>query len=124
MRFAALAVFATLLSSDASAHFAGHPLQPCDNRPPTTALQPISVPVSIQTIPGSDMFTQCRKQPGDMIIYGCTFLPAPGKPALILLNGDQTQEERNCTLTYEEAHLPPNNWLDKVMEARTPDAKP
>ena len=124
MRFAALAVCVALLSSDASAHFEGRPLQPCDNRPPATALKPITVPVSIMTVPGADMFDKCRKQPKDLVIYGCTFLPAPGRPALILLNADQNEQERACTLIYEKAHLPPNNWLDTIMEARAPDAKP
>ena len=69
------------------------------------------------------MFAECRKQPGDLVIYGCTFLPAPGRTALILLNADQDEGERACTLIYEKAHLPPNNWLDAAMEARSPDAK-
>jgi hypothetical protein len=122
MKFAALAVCAALLTSSASAHFDGRPFQPCDNRPPATAQAPVTVPVSIMTVPGADMFAKCRKQPVDLVIYGCTFLPAPGQPALILLNGDQNEQERACTLTYEEAHLPPNNWQDQAMEAMSPDA--
>jgi hypothetical protein len=123
MRFAALAVCVALLSSDASAHFDGRPLQPCDNRPPANAQQPITVPVSILTVPGPDMFAKCGKQPSDLVIYGCTFLPAPGQPALILLNADQNDQERACTLIYEKAHLPPNNWLDTIMEARVSPAQ-
>jgi hypothetical protein len=113
-----------LFTSGASAHFDNLPIRPCDNRPPITAQHAVTVPVSILTIPGTEMFAKCEKQPRDIVIYGCTFLPAPGQPALILLIGDQDEQERACTLTYEKAHLPPNNWLDATTEARSPDAKP
>lgn len=105
-------------------HFDGYPNQPCDNQPPATARRPITVPVSILTIPSTEMFAKCRKQPGDIVIYGCTFLPGPDRPAQIFLNDAQSDQERVCTLLYEEAHLPPNNWLDQVMEAMSPDATP
>jgi hypothetical protein len=124
MRFAALAICLAMISTSASAHFDGRIFQPCDNRPPETARQAVTVPVSILTVPGAEMFTECRKEPADMVIYGCTFLPKAGQPARILLNADQDPHERACTLIYEEAHLPPNNWLDEAMEAMSPDAKP
>jgi hypothetical protein len=124
MRFAALAVAAAMLSNSAYAHFDGRQFQPCDNRPPPTALHPVTVPVSIFTVPSGDMFKRCRKQPGDLVIYGCTFLPSAGHTAVILINGDQDPQEQSCTLVYEKAHLPPNNWLDQAMEALSPDAKP
>ena len=111
------------LSAPAWAHFDGK-FQPCDNRPPAAAQQPVSVPVSIFVVPGAEMHTRCRKQPNGLVIYGCTFLPSPGHDAVVLINGDQDAAERACTLTYEMAHLPPNNWLDAAMEAATPDAVP
>jgi hypothetical protein len=120
---AAAAVAAALLTQSAYARF-DRPLQPCDNRPPAGATQPVTVPVSVFVVPGRDMFARCRKQPSDVIIYGCTFLPSGDEPALVLINGDQSPGEQACTLLYEKAHLPPNNWLDPAMEARTPDAKP
>ena len=58
----------------------------------------------------------------DLVIYGCTFLPGADHSATILINGDQNAQERACTLLYEEAHLPPNNWLDQAMEAISRDA--
>jgi len=113
-----------MFSTSAVAHFDGRQYQPCDNRPPSTARQPVTVPTLVLTVPGADMFTECRKQPADMVIYGCTFLPSGDRPALVLINGDQDASERACTLIYEKAHLPPNNWMDPVMEAASPDAKP
>ena len=118
---AVLAVCAAMSSSGAYAHFDGA-LQPCDNQPPPSARNPISVPVAIFDVPGSQMFSMCHKQPQALVIYGCTFLPSPGHTAEVLLNADQDPKERACTLLYEEAHLPPNNWLDVTMEAATPDA--
>jgi hypothetical protein len=116
------ALSAALMSSPACAGFAGVPLQPCDNRPPASARQPVGIPFSVFVVPGKAMFAVCSKQVGDLVIYGCTFPAAAGHPAIILLNADQNAAERACTLIYEEAHLPPNNWQDPVMEKRTPDA--
>ena len=113
-----------MTATAASAHFDGYPNQPCDNRPPATARLPVSVPVSILTVPNSDMFTKCRKQPRDLVTYGCTFLPSADHQAQIFINGAQTHQEQACTLIYEEAHLPPNNWLDRAMEVLSPDAQP
>ncbi len=123
-RLSALVLAFALATTGAEAHFDGRHYQPCDNRPPPDARQPISVPVTIKAVPGTRMFSACRKSPVDIIIYGCTFLPTPGHPAVILLNADQDDAERACTLAYEEAHLPPNNWLDASMEAASPDAGP
>lgn len=124
-RLIALAMLiATTLSSSAETHFEGRRFQPCDNRPPDSAQQPVDVPVTVKMVPGSEMFTECRKSKINIIIYGCTFLPTAGHPALIFLNADQYEMERACTLIYEEAHLPPNNWLDVSMEAATPNARP
>jgi hypothetical protein len=109
------------LCSNAQAEFLGRRLQPCDNVPPASAQLPLTVPVTIQKVRGADMFSKCRKQPNDLVIYGCTFLPTDTRQALILLNSDQTDSEQACTLMYEKAHLPPNNWRDDAMEAMTPD---
>jgi len=110
-----------LYSGNACADGLGRPLQPCDNRPPQTALLPVAVPLAIFMIPGADMFARCRKQPNGLVIYGCTFQASGDHPATVLINADQTPDERACTLAYEEAHLPPNSWYDPVMEAATPD---
>jgi len=122
-RWVLAALCALALCSPAFARFDGK-LQPCDNRPPVAAQQRVNVPVAIFVVPGSEMFERCRKEPSSLVIYGCTFLPSAGHDAVVLLNGDQDPAERACTLVYEEAHLPPNNWLDAAMEAATPDAKP
>jgi hypothetical protein len=121
---AARLIFAVLFSTAAYAHFDGAQNQPCDNEPPISARLPVDVPVYILKVPGSAMFTDCRKQPKDLVIYGCTFLPTKTTPGLILLNGDQDQHELACTLLYERAHLPPNNWWDAKMEATSPNAEP
>jgi hypothetical protein len=109
------------MCTPACANFAGVPLQPCDNRPPASAQRPVSVAFSIFTVPGRAMFAVCNKVAGALVIYGCAFPATAGRPAVILLNADQDASERACTLTYEKAHLPPNNWQDPVMESRTAD---
>jgi len=125
MRFAVgAALGVALASTPACAGFAGVPLQPCDNRPPLTAQQPVSVAFSVLTVPGRDMFAVCRKLASTVVIYGCTFPATASRPAMILLNADQDTSERACTLLYEKAHLPPNDWQDPVMEKRTPNATP
>ena len=119
-----VACWAALACSPAFAAFDGVPLQPCDNRPPASARQPVAVAFSVLTVPGPEMFAVCNKAAGALVIYGCTFLPSAGHTAVILINGDQDPQEQSCTLVYEKAHLPPNNWLDQAMEALSPDAKP
>jgi hypothetical protein len=121
IRVFGLAICAALVTLPAFANFAGVPLQPCDNQPPPSAQRPVMVPVDIFTVPGGAMFATCNKQVSSLVIYGCTFQASAGHPAIILLNADENSVERACTLRYEEAHLPPNNWLDHVMEARTLD---
>jgi len=121
---AAVVICAAMFSTQAQAFFPGRHYQPCDNPPPLSARQAVTVPVSITTIPGSKMFWACHKQPADLVIYGCTFLPAPDRQARILINADEDEIERACTLLYENAHLPPNNWLDEATEAATLDARP
>jgi hypothetical protein len=67
------------------------------------------------------MDSWCHKQPGS-IMLGCTFLPSPKHAAaIIFINAEETPAERACTMTYEKAHLPPNNWVDPVAEARAQD---
>jgi hypothetical protein len=117
------AFWAALACTPACASFSGVPLQPCDNRPPLSAQQPVSVAFSVLTVPGQDMFAVCRKLVSTLVIYGCTFPATASRPAMILLNADQDPSERACTLLYEKAHLPPNDWQDPAMETRTPDAK-
>jgi hypothetical protein len=55
-------------------------------------------------------------------ILGCTFRANDKHPALIFINAEETPAERACTLTYERAHLSPNNWVDSQAEAEAPDA--
>ncbi len=121
-RLVGLALCMALVCGPAYAGFGGLALQPCDNQPPAAARHLVTVPVSIFAVPGAAMFAVCHKQITSTVIYGCTFQASSGKPALVLLNADEDGRERACTLAYEEAHLPPNNWLDPVMERRTPDA--
>lgn len=116
------ALCAALACSPACASFIGEPLQPCDNRPPVSAQHPVNVAFSVLTVPGQAMFAVCNKVASALVIYGCTFPASAGRPALILLNADQDVRERACTLIYEKAHLPPNDWQDPVMEKRTVDA--
>ena len=123
-RAIALALCAIVLSGDASARFDSRFLQPCDNRPPDTARQAVTVPTSIFLVPSAQMFAKCRKQPNGLVIYGCTFQAMQGHPAVVLINAEQSPAERACTLVYEESHLPPNNWADPQMEAATPDLVP
>lgn len=116
------AFWAVMACAPVYASFGGVPLQPCDNRPPVTAQRPVNVAFSVLTVPGQAMFAVCRKMASALVIYGCTFPATGGRPAMILLNADEDASQRACTLLYEKAHLPPNDWQDPVMESRTPNA--
>lgn len=95
----------------------------CDNVPPKSAQQTPSVDFMVINAAREDMATNCQKViPVGSRIYGCTF--EPGVVAAdwaIILDQTMTSAERDCTLLYEKAHLPPNNWRDSGMEALIPD---
>jgi hypothetical protein len=108
------------MATSAAAAFPGVAIQPCDEKPPTWARQPVTEPVWIYTVPNDRINAQCNKAPG-VALGGCTFRATAKHPAIIFLNALLTPAERQCTLVYEKAHLPPNNWLDPIAEARAID---
>lgn len=101
--------------------FPGTNIQPCDNPPPLTARAPVTVPVRTYYVQPEKMDTVCHKVSG-AIMFGCVFLPTgERKEAIVMINAGETNAEQGCTIVYEMAHLPPNNWVDPVAEARAPD---
>jgi hypothetical protein len=122
MRLALLpaAVLGLAMATGAAMAFPAQRIQPCDEHPPAWALQPVSGPVWIYEVPADEMTARCNKAPG-VVMYGCTFRATAAHPAIVFLNALLTPAERECTLTYEKAHLPPNNWLDPTTEARATD---
>lgn len=101
--------------------FPGLGRQPCDDPPPQSAQQPVTDPVLTFTIPNEKLAARCNF--GPIVVFGCAFLATTKHPAIIFLNADLTPGERTCTLLYEKAHLPPNNWQDPVMERAISNAK-
>lgn len=89
----------------------------CRIVPPASVRQAPSDVYWVYTVANDRMEYQCGAVPGPAIM-GCTILRTATHPPMIFLNADLTPEERDCTLLYEKAHLPPNNWQDPVMEAR------
>ena len=121
----ALAACALLLFAEpANAFFPGQTFQPCGKMPPASARRPVTDKVLIFDIPNEKMAAKCNKVPSANALYGCTFLANSKHPAVIFLNASLNPEERACTLIYEKAHLPPNNWLDPVEESWAVNALP
>jgi len=116
--FLASVVLGLALTSGASAFF-----QPCDNVPPKSAQQTPSVDFQVVDVPRADMAADCQKIiPAGSRIYGCTFEPGVvSADWAVILDQSLSPAERACTLLYEKAHMPPNNWLDQSMEAQIPD---
>lgn len=116
---AAAFLLIAVLSTPALA-FPGVLQQPCDSPPPGSAQQPVIGTVWVYTIPNDQMNARCNKGAGP-VMFGCADLANARHPALIFLNAELSPAERDCTLIYEKAHLPPNNWVDPVAEARATD---
>lgn len=127
-----------LLTSPALAYFPGQIVQPCDNVPPKSARQPVSVQTRIYDTSNADMLDIMGADPalpdqlyglsmplivagGLHTLHGTVLdLNDPAVKAakiwVIYLNEEMTAKERACTLLYEKAHLPPNNWADYAIE--------
>jgi hypothetical protein len=97
---------------------------PCENMPPSSAQREPDVPYHVVTAPAASIASWCHKDAARMtaVLWGCTYLKdASGQRALIVLSDALSPTDRACVLTYERAHLSPNNWLDPVIEATAPD---
>lgn len=98
---------------------------PCATPPPPQFQRPVTVPTYVQILPQAEMYAWCHKDPAmqaTVTLDGCTYLPSPGRPfGQIALSAALTPAGRRCVLIYELSHLPPNNWIDPVMEAQAPD---
>ena len=121
MRVLTVAVVLGILQVGPALAFPGLGRQPCDDPPPQSAQQPVTDPVLTFTIPNEKLAARCNF--GPIVVFGCTFLATAKHPAIIFLNSDLTPVERACTLLYEKAHLPPNNWQDPVMERAISNTK-
>jgi hypothetical protein len=106
------------LTSGASAYS-----QPCDNVPPKSAQQIPSVDFQVVDVPRADMAKDCAKMIAEGArLYGCTFEPGVVSDGwAVILDQSLSPAERACTLLYEKAHLPPNNWQDASLEAQIPN---
>ena len=92
------------------------------NMPPIT-VKPPTVRTDVVIAPAGKIIAWCHKDPAmTAILNGCTFQATPTRHALVILSDALTDRDRVCVLTYEFAHLPPNNWQDPVMEATAPNA--
>ena len=121
MRVASVVSVAAMLHAGPAAAFPTAGLQPCDDPPPLSAQRSVTDPVLIFTTPSRLMAAKCHF--GPIIVHGCTFRATAEHVAIIFLNADLTPEGRVCTLLYEKAHLPPNNWQDPVMERAISNTK-
>ena len=93
------------------------------NMPPMQVHAP-SVRTDVIIAPAGSIVAWCHKDPRmQAILNGCTFMPkdTPNHHGLVLLSDALNDADRVCVLTYEFAHLPPNNWQDPVMEATAPN---
>jgi hypothetical protein len=125
----AVALLVGMSGTAMAGQFDDQNLRPCDNVPPQSAQRPASVLPMIVDEPDAEMAVDCQKTiPVGSHIYGCTFEPGvaadPSSGWVIVLNAGLTPAERDCTLLYERAHLPPNLWKDDILESKVLDAKP
>ncbi len=91
---------------------------------PSIHVQTPTVRTDVVIAPNAQIKAWCHKDPAmTAILNGCTFQAQdmPNRHALVILNADLDQRDAVCVLTYEFAHLPPNNWQDPVMEATAPN---
>ncbi len=125
---AAISVLALSGNAFAGSAFVGQKYLPCQNVAPANKQANPSLKYSITTSPDADMNQICGNGAwaGSGHTYGCSYplmhdwnhrLTTPWK---IYLNNLLTPAERTCTLKYEFAHMPPNNWFDGMAE-RMPD---
>jgi hypothetical protein len=116
LRPIACALLLSLTCAGDALAFPGPFTQPCDMVPPASAQRPVKERFDVYDVPDREMIQRCKAVPGPPI-YGCTFLGHGHGPSVILLNDHLTPKERACTLLYEKAHLPPNNWQDPAVES-------
>ena len=96
----------------------------CNHLPPVQFRQTPTVPIDIVEAPPQYIVSWCHKDPKmTAILLGCTYQAdiTPDHHGVIVLNAALSEADRDCVLTYEKAHLPPNNWHDPVVEATAPD---
>jgi hypothetical protein len=122
----AVAVLVGMSGPAMAGQFDDQNLRPCDNVPPVSAQMEPTVKSTIISAADAEMASDCMKVlPANSHIYGCTFEPGGGgDPAfgwIIVLNSGLSQPERDCTLLYEKAHLPPNLWKDVTLESTIRD---
>lgn len=116
VKLRAWGILVVVLSASPALAFPGITESPCDQVPPLSAQQTVTESFVVYGVASKDMNTWCNKRPGP-IMFGCTFQATADHPATIFLNTALTEDEQMCVMTYEMAHLPPNNWADPAAEA-------
>lgn len=121
MHVPAIAAALTLLAlaNPAQAQPSSNPCAP-ERMPPRYALQTPIVPLRFDITPPGAIELTCKKRHNPAYtLLGCTFLGAgqPDGVARIHISAALSLDQQACVLLYEEAHLPPNNWFDPVVEA-------
>ncbi|MDR3474503.1 MAG: hypothetical protein P4M09_22870 [Devosia sp.] len=92
----------------------------CDNLPPIDKMRTPTNPFNVSLVSQSDLIRLCGLSgPG---VRGACAVPdnmdwkhhATVHWSIYL---DKDDPEQDCLLTYEEAHLAPNNWFDPLVES-------
>lgn len=88
--------------------------------PPASAQQPLAsfVRTIVKIVPANRINRICQVTVNTEI-YGCSRADTPYQIWHIYLNDAMNAHERACTLTYEQSHMPPNNWHDATVEGWT-----
>ena len=97
----------------------------CGAKPPAWAQHEPNVPYRIYYDSPATIVHDCHKLEKGMAapLLGCAYLNDNTNTgtALIIISSDLSDTDRACVRQYEFAHLPPNNFVDPVMEAGAPD---
>ena len=86
--------------------------------PPMDKRAAPTVYVDYYSMDTADILSIC-KIPSGRKVAACEFpSPSPAHPdrRVIVYDNRLVGNDLECILTYERAHVPPNNWLDPVRE--------
>jgi hypothetical protein len=87
----------------------------CTFQPPHWARQEPTVAYVVRKVPTELGMKYCWTKRRDFT--ACAIDPAtPGGAYMIVIDDSVPPDGLACVMTYEKAHLPPNNWIDKKWE--------
>lgn len=90
---------------------------PCRRPPPVSAQHSPTAPYKIIKFDAAMLQAFC--QGGRIHLSGCAIEPPSANSPdhwIIAINSDLSVKDFACAVTYEKAHLPPNNWQDDALE--------